>query len=147
MTDHGEDGNFLDQVMADGTSDESVGFPLNKVVAFAGPYIAVASGAIADWLLVHVHLLATFHLGHDSTANAIAQLLIFGVVTLITYAGHHHWLKGWQKFEADMRLPMLAEAQKVLEAGPTKPPEENFDPAAAKAEMESRVGAAPHSSP
>jgi hypothetical protein len=142
MTEQPE-GTVLDQVMADPTSDESSLPPMNKVIAFVGPYIAVASGAIADWLLVHVHLLATFHLSHDSTANAIAQLLIFGVVTLVTYAGQHHWLKGWQKFEADLRLPMLAEAKKVLEAGETKPAETDFDPVAAKAEMESRTGGKP----
>jgi hypothetical protein len=143
MTETPTEGTVLDQVMADPTSDESLLPPLNKIVAFAGPYIAIASGAIADWLLVHVHLLATFHLGHDTTANAVAQLLVFGIVTLVTYAGQHHWLKGWQKFEADMRLPILAEAKKVLDAGATTPAETDFDPVAAKAEMERRVGSPP----
>ena len=134
------DGTFLDQMMADPTADETVGgFHLNKIVAFLGPYIAVISGVVADWLLVHVHVLSTFHLGQDETANAITQLIVFGLTAALVWIGHHKWLDGWQRYEADLRAPMLAEAKRALSAGPIEPPDEDFDPAAAKAEMEART--------
>lgn len=72
------------------------GFPLNRIVAFVGPYVAAGSGAVATWLLVHVHFLATFHVTHDRVASAIAQAAVFGIVTLVTWLGHQKWLDGWQ---------------------------------------------------
>lgn len=80
-------------------------FPLNRLVAFLGPYVAIGSGVVADWLLVHVHLLATFHVNHDRLASALAQVAVFAVVTLVTWAGHHKWLSGNQQWESlAMRL-------------------------------------------
>lgn len=71
-------------------------FPLNRVVAFLGPYVAVASGAVADWLLVHVHFLALFHTTHNQIASAISQVLVFGITTLVVWLGHQKWLEGYQ---------------------------------------------------
>jgi len=76
------------------SNDGIFGIPLNRIVAFVGPYISVASGLVAAWLLQHVHLLGLFHLQHDGLAAAIAQGLIFGLVTIITWLGHSGWLKG-----------------------------------------------------
>lgn len=72
---------------------------LNRVVAFLGPYIAIVSGVVADWLLVHVHVLATFHVTHNQVADAIAQVLVFGLTALLVWLGQQKWLTGWQNFE------------------------------------------------
>ena len=63
------------------------GVALNRLVAFLGPYIATLSGIVATWLTVHVHLLATFHVGTDDTAKAIAQIVVFAITTAVVYAG------------------------------------------------------------
>lgn len=73
-----------------------LGLPLNRVIAFAGPYIATASGVIATWLITHIHILATFHVGNNDLAQAIAQGLVFLVVTGVTWLGHQKWLDGYQ---------------------------------------------------
>jgi hypothetical protein len=74
------------------------GIPLNRVVAFGGPYIAVGSGVVADWLLVHVHFLSLFHVTHNSLASAVAQGIVFGLTALIVWLGHQKWLDGFQKW-------------------------------------------------
>ena len=73
--------------------------PPNRVVAFAGPYIAIASGVIADWLLIHVHVLSTFHTNKTQVASAITQVAVFGLTSLIVWLGQQKWLTGWQLFE------------------------------------------------
>ena len=78
----------------------TVKVPLNRVVAFAGPYIAVLSGAVADWLLVHVHLLELFHTTKTQVAGAITQLTVFALTALLTWLGQQKWLTGWQQHEA-----------------------------------------------
>lgn len=74
------------------------GLPLNRIVAFLGPHISWLAGIVATWATVHVHLLATFHVGSSDVAKAIAQAIVFGVVTGVTYAGQHKWLDGLQKW-------------------------------------------------
>lgn len=74
------------------------GISLNRLIAFGGPYLAVASGAIADWLLVHVHFLSNFHVGQSSIAGAVAQAAVFGITTLVVWLGHQKWLDGFQKW-------------------------------------------------
>ena len=61
-----------------GASSTLLGLPINRVVAFAGPYLAILSGAIADWLIVHVHLLSLFHTTSTTVSGAITQLGVFG---------------------------------------------------------------------
>lgn len=70
-------------------------FTPNRFVAFFGPYIAVASGVLADWLLVHVHVLALFHVTSTSLSAALAQIAVFGVTTAVVWLGHQKWLDGW----------------------------------------------------
>jgi hypothetical protein len=74
-------------------------FPINRIVAFAGPYIAVISGALADWLIVHVHLLGLFHTSQTALSGAITQVVVFGITALLVWAGHQKWLSGWQDWE------------------------------------------------
>lgn len=75
-------------------------FPLNRVIAFAGPYIAIASGAVADWLIVHVHLLALFHTTKTQVAGAITQIAVFGLTSILVWLGQQKWLTGWQQWES-----------------------------------------------
>jgi hypothetical protein len=70
------------------------GIPLNRVVAFAGPYVSIASGIAATWLTVHVHVLTVFHLTQSSIAGELTQAAIFGISTGVTWLGHSAWLKG-----------------------------------------------------
>lgn len=88
--------------MTDKETEHEPGFPLNRIVAFAGPQISWVAGVIATWLITHVHILGLDHFGHDQTAKAIASVLTFIVVTLVTWLGQHKWLDGWQKWETGM---------------------------------------------
>jgi hypothetical protein len=71
-----------------------LGVPLNRIVAFLGPYISVASGVAASWLLVNVHLLGLFHVQHDGLASAIAQGAVLLLVSGLTWLGQSKWLTG-----------------------------------------------------
>lgn len=75
--------------------------PLNRVVAFFGPIIAVVAGALADWLLTTVHVLGDFRLGHDEVTNAIVQMLTFTLTTAVVFLGQQKWLSGWISFESE----------------------------------------------
>ncbi len=74
-------------------------FPVNRLVAFLGPYVAIASGAAATWLSRHFPGL---HLETKGTASTISSTVIFLVGAGITWALHHKWLDGWQKWEATL---------------------------------------------
>jgi hypothetical protein len=71
-------------------------FPLNRIIAFFGPYISIVAGALASWLLVHVHVLGLFHLQHDGLSTAIAQGTVFLLTALLSWAGSSKWLTGHQ---------------------------------------------------
>jgi hypothetical protein len=73
--------------------------PINRIVSFAGPYIAVISGAVANWLFVHVHFLATFHIKQTAVSSALTQLGVFALTALLVWAGQLKWLSGWQRWE------------------------------------------------
>jgi hypothetical protein len=75
--------------------DETIlGLPIDRFVAFVGPYIAIFSGVIADWLLVHVHLLSTFHVTSSQIGKDLTQLGVFGITAGLIWAGHQKWLSG-----------------------------------------------------
>jgi hypothetical protein len=78
------------------TTSTFLGIPFNRIVAFFGPYVAVASGAVAAWLLTHMHVLAMFHLTNNQVATAISQLTVFGITAGLTWLGHQKWLTGHQ---------------------------------------------------
>lgn len=71
-------------------------FPTNRVIAFLGPYIAIASGLAAAWLSTNFPGL---DLDTNETAAAITQGATFALGALITWALHHKWLTGWQQWE------------------------------------------------
>ena len=97
-------------------------FPLNRVIAFAGPYVAIISGALADWLLVHVHFLGIFHTSKSSITTWLTQGLVFGLTAILTWAGHHKWLDGWQKYETAVAPEYTAGP------GDQQPPSGEYDP-------------------
>jgi hypothetical protein len=61
--------------------------------------IPVLSGAVANWVVLHLHFLAGFHIGAGSVAAAVSQVLIFGVGAGLGWLSLHHifaghWLPG-----------------------------------------------------
>lgn len=77
-------------------ADSGSAFPVNRVVAFLGPVIAIVAGTVADWLLVHVHVLGTFY-DRDQVSRTVAQIVIFGLTAVLVWAGQAKWLSGWQR--------------------------------------------------
>lgn len=107
--------------------------PFNRIVAFAGPYISVASGALASWLLVHVHLLGLFHFGHDQLAKGIASGGVWALGTGVTWLGHAAWLKnhGIELTQGADEGPGDADAlPHILTANPQNIPPDQGDPGA-----------------
>lgn len=98
--------------------------PINRIVAFAGPYIAILSGAVSDWLLVHVHLLELFHTTKTQVAGAITQIAVFGLTAILVWLGQHKWLTGWQQFEQ----LVAGEAANGPDVPPEDAPAGDYDP-------------------
>lgn len=140
-----QDISEIDAVMGDAGQDEPI-FPINRVVAFAAPYVATLSGALASWCLVHVHFLSLFHLSSSQLATGLAQIITFVLVAGMTYASQHKWLDGWQKWEASVtdlqKAHILAEAA-APPVVPLKghPDGTEYDEAAAKAELTRKIEA------
>lgn len=76
--------------------------PANRIVAFAGPYISLLSGAAASWLVVHVQVLGSLGLGQDKLAHGIAYGVTAGVGAAIPHLSLQKWLDGHQKFSSDL---------------------------------------------
>jgi hypothetical protein len=107
-------------------------FPLNRIVAFLGPYIAIASGLIATWLAQHFPGL---HINKTSATSAIANAIVFAIGAAVTWALHQKWLDGWQKWEAIVAGPVAGSpapvaATPVAAPPPAPEPVATFDPAA-----------------
>jgi hypothetical protein len=96
------------------------GIPLNRLIAFAGPYIAVISGVVADWLIVHVHVLSSFHVQGNEIGNAVSQILVFGITALVVWLGHQKWLDGYQKW-AYHNAPAALNTIEALVVPPSTP--------------------------
>jgi hypothetical protein len=77
-------------------------FPVNRVVAFLGPFIAILAGTLAAWLGQHFPGLTP---PEGETARTIAQVTQFALGALITWALHHKFLDGWQQWEAGQLQP------------------------------------------
>lgn len=130
-------GTILDLHMASGDGDEPT-LPMNRIVAFIGPYVSIVAGALATWLLTKVHVLSMFDLGQAEVAQSITQVIIFGVTAGITWLGQHKWLNGWQEYEADLRQVALFPP---IEPQDTSAWKEPFDKEAANAELAKRTSA------
>ena len=100
--------------------------PINRIVAFVGPYVAVVSGAVADWLIVHVHVLSLFHTSATAITGMLTQGLVFGLTALLVWLGQQKWLSGWQKWESTVVSVASGEVYNGPE--PVIQPEGEFDP-------------------
>jgi len=97
--------------------------PTNRIVAFAGPYIAVVSGGIATWL---VHVLGVFHINQSQAANTVTQGLTFAVTAGVVWLGHQKWLSGWiaheeRTLEHDAPAALVKAVEQPTTATPTPP--------------------------
>lgn len=100
--------------------------PLNRIIAFAGPYISIFSGAVATWLLTKMNVLGIQGLDHDKTALYIASGLTFGLTSLLTWLGHSKWLQG---HHIDMESQALLQATAIeAQAAVTQPDATGVDP-------------------
>lgn len=79
----------------DETKDEGV-FTLNRIVAFAGPYVAILSGAIVDWFFVHIHFLANWHTNKSAITNWLTQAVVFALTAILVWMGQQQWLRGFR---------------------------------------------------
>ena len=65
--------------------------PIDRIVAFLTPYIAVLSGAVADWLFVHIHFLGDFR-DRNQVVMGITQFVVWGLTAVLVWAGSSNWL-------------------------------------------------------
>lgn len=56
--------------------------------------LPVLAGALSNWLIVHLHFLAAFHLTASSVAGELTQLGVFGVSAGLAWLASHHILSG-----------------------------------------------------
>jgi hypothetical protein len=89
--------------------------PLNRVVAFAGPYIAIVSGAVAAWLLTKVNIAGIPGLDEHNVETAVGAGLTFGLTSGLAWLGHQKWLTGHH-------IEMLAQAEVTAAALAPTPP-------------------------
>lgn len=81
------------------------GFPINRVVAFAGPLLAVVAGYIATFLAENLEFL---HLDSTGTTGTITNWLTFTLTAVLVWVGQHKWLDGYAKWERTALAPALA---------------------------------------
>lgn len=70
-----------------------LGIPLNRIITFAGPYISLAAGALATWIISALHITL---IQHDELATGIANFAAFGLSSALIWLGQRAWLKGHQ---------------------------------------------------
>jgi len=71
-----------------------VTIPINRVVAFLGPWIALVSTAITTWLIAHVNILGIPGIDHANTATYVAGALTALITAGLQALGGWAWLKG-----------------------------------------------------
>ena len=83
--------------------------PLNRVVAFAGPYISVAAGGFATWLVAKVNVVGLPGLDENNLKTAIAGGITWLLVAGLAWAGHSKWLTGHHiQLEGEARINAAA---------------------------------------
>jgi hypothetical protein len=75
---------------------ETPHMPLNRFITFVKPYINLAAGAIAAWLIAKANVLGIPGLGQhgNELQMGIAAALAWGLTQLATQTGDLKWLKG-----------------------------------------------------
>ncbi|MGZ6613105.1 MAG: hypothetical protein ACXVFQ_01570 [Solirubrobacteraceae bacterium] len=99
-------------------------FPLNRVVAFLGPFVAIISGAVATWLIEHIPGL---HIDKATLASNITAAIVFLVGAAGTFVMHLKWLTGWQAWEQSLTDVTHIATPDLMPSGPYDPTE--FDAA------------------
>lgn len=83
--------------------------PLNRVVAFAGPYIAVTAGGVAAWLAAKVNVAGIPGLDQQNLATELAAGGTFLLTSALTWLGHSKWLTGHHvEMQADAAITAAA---------------------------------------
>ncbi len=59
--------------------------------------VPVLAGALGNWIVIHLHFLAAFHISAGSVAAAVSQIVVFGLTALFAFLAAHHILKGTYK--------------------------------------------------
>jgi hypothetical protein len=96
--------------------------PLNRVVAFVGPYMSAIAGGIASWLVARVNIAGLPGLDQNNLKTGIAGALTWLLVSGLTWAGHSKWLTGHQiAMEADARVNAAAIGVAVTAPAPAPP--------------------------
>lgn len=104
--------------MPDQTVPTLFGFALNKLVAFVGPWVSVAAGLAATYLVTHLPFLTDmFHTDAAGIAGAIGAVITFAITTLVVWLGHQKWLTGFQKWAYEN----VPNALPVIVADPAAP--------------------------
>jgi hypothetical protein len=94
--------------------------PANRIVAFAGPYVSVAAGGIASWLVANVNIAGIPGLDENNVKTTIAGGFTWLLVAGLTWAGHSKWLTGHHiQLEADGKITA---AMTAASAAPTTSP-------------------------
>jgi len=88
--------------------------PINRIVAFVGPVIAVVAGWLADFLITKTHVGGVFR-DRDQVISGISQIMVFTVTATLTWLGQQKWLSGWQQFE-------FTSHNEAMMQGPPGPP-------------------------
>lgn len=70
--------------------------PLNRIVAFLGPYLALVSGAVAAWLIAKVNVLGLPDIGvsEDQLTTYLTAGGTWLLTSVLVWLGHSKWLTG-----------------------------------------------------
>lgn len=68
-----------------------LGVPLNRIITFVGPYVALVAGVIATAIISSLHVTV---IPHDQLATGIANVIAFAVSSGLVWLGQQQWLKG-----------------------------------------------------
>src|ERR1044072_8372976 len=68
--------------------------PLNRLVAFAGPYVSIVAATIATWLVAKLNALGIPGIDGDELAQQVGAALTFTLVSALTWLGQSQWLNG-----------------------------------------------------
>ena len=71
-----------------------LGIPINRIVAWLGPIIAVISASLVTWLLAKVNILSIPGLDKSNVETYVTAIVTFLVVAGLHALGGLSWLRG-----------------------------------------------------
>jgi hypothetical protein len=75
-------------------SGNFLGIPINRIVAWLGPTIAIIASALAAWLVAKVNILGLAGLNKSNLQTYITAGVTFGVAAGLHALGGLSWLRG-----------------------------------------------------